>query len=152
MGKVQITKRLISNKTKETFKNALQEMAWDNVISFKQIDSAYDAFLDKFTSLQDKTFGKFVVTVISKTLKNPWVTKQGRRGNFERGCRINGPKDTNIYIYYIYPQDINMYMNSKYINMYMTKRVKCLSISVDEVTRVYVYVYICINVCICVIY
>ena len=99
---MQITKRLISNKTKETFKNALQEMAWDNVISFKQIDSAYDAFLDKFTSLHDKTFGKFVVTVKSKTLKNPWVTKHGRRGNFERGCRINGPKDTNIYIYILY--------------------------------------------------
>ena len=48
-GKVQITKRLINNKTKEKFKNALQEMTWDNVISSKQTDSAYEVFLNKFT-------------------------------------------------------------------------------------------------------
>ena len=74
-GKVQITKRLINNKTKEKFKNALQEMTWDDVISSKQTDSAYKAFLNKFTSLYDKIFEKFAVTVKSKTLKNPWITK-----------------------------------------------------------------------------
>ena len=74
-GKVQITKRLINNKTKEKFKNALEEMTWDDVISSKQTDSVYEAFLDKITSLYDKIFEKFPVTVKSKTLKNPWVTK-----------------------------------------------------------------------------
>ena len=68
-GKVQITKRLINNKTKEKFKNALQEMTWDDVISSKQTDPAYEAFLNKFTSLCDKIFEKFVVTLKSKTLK-----------------------------------------------------------------------------------
>ena len=53
-GKVQITKRLINNKTKEKFKNALQELTWDNVISSKQTDSAYAVFLHKFTSLYNK--------------------------------------------------------------------------------------------------
>ena len=74
-GKVQITKRLINDKTKEKFKNALQEMTWDDVISSKQTDSAYEAFLNKFTSLYDKFFDKFAVTVKSKTLKYPWITK-----------------------------------------------------------------------------
>ena len=74
-GKVQITKRLINNKTKEKFKNALEEMTWDDVISSKQTDSVYEAFLDKSTSLYDKIFEKFPVTVKSKTLKNPWATK-----------------------------------------------------------------------------
>ena len=74
-GKVRITKRLIKNKTKEKFKNALQEMAWDDVISSKQTDSANEAFLNKFTSLYDKIFEKFSVTIKSKTLKNPWTTK-----------------------------------------------------------------------------
>ena len=74
-GKVQVTKRLIKNKTKEKFKNALQEMTWDNVISSKQTDSAQEAFLSKFTSLYDKIFETFPVTVQSKTLKNPWITK-----------------------------------------------------------------------------
>ena len=32
-GKVQITQRLINNKTKEKFENALQGMTWDDVIS-----------------------------------------------------------------------------------------------------------------------
>ena len=50
-GKVQITKRLINNKTKEEFKNALQEMTSDDVISSKQTNSAYKVFLNKFTSL-----------------------------------------------------------------------------------------------------
>ena len=50
-GKVQITKRLINNKTKEKFKNAPQEMTWDDVISSKQTDSADEAFLNKLTSL-----------------------------------------------------------------------------------------------------
>ena len=39
-GKVQIIKRLINNKIKKKFKNALQEMTWDDVISSKQPDSA----------------------------------------------------------------------------------------------------------------
>ena len=39
------------------------------------MDSAYEAFLDKFTSLYDKIFEKFAVMVKSKTLKKPWITK-----------------------------------------------------------------------------
>ena len=74
-GKVQITKRLINNKTKKKFKNALQEITWDDAINSKQTDSAYEAFFNKFTSLYDKIFEKFAVTVKSKTLKNPWITK-----------------------------------------------------------------------------
>ena len=31
--KVKFIKHLINNKTKEEFKNALQEMAWDSIIS-----------------------------------------------------------------------------------------------------------------------
>ena len=46
-----------------------------DVISSKQSDSAYKAFLNKFTSLHDKVFEKFAVTVKSKTLKNPWTAK-----------------------------------------------------------------------------
>ena len=45
------------------------------LISSKQTDSAYGAFLNKFTSLYDKTFEKFAVTLKSKTLKNPWIIK-----------------------------------------------------------------------------
>ena len=74
-GKVQITKRLINDKTKEQFENALQEMTWDDVFSSKQTDSAYEAFLNKFASLYYKVFEKYPVTVKSKTLKNPWVIK-----------------------------------------------------------------------------
>ena len=74
-GKVQITSRLINNETKEKFKNALQEMTWDDIISSKQTNSAYEAFLNKFTSLYDKIFEKLAFTVKSKTLKNPWITK-----------------------------------------------------------------------------
>ena len=55
-GKVQITKYLINNKTKEKFKNALQEMTWDDVTRSKQTDSAYEALLKKFTFLYDKNF------------------------------------------------------------------------------------------------
>ena len=74
-GKVKITKRVINNKTKDKFKNALQEITWDDVISSKQPDSAYEAFLNKFTSLYEKFFEKFAGTVKSKKLKNPWITK-----------------------------------------------------------------------------
>ena len=74
-GKVEITKRLINSKTKKKFKNALQKRTRNDVISSKQTDSAYEAFFNKFTFLYDKVFEKFVVTVKSKTLKNPWITK-----------------------------------------------------------------------------
>ena len=67
MGKVRITKRLINNKTKQKFKNALQEMTWGNGISSEQTDSAYEAFLNKITFLYDKVFEKIVATVKSKT-------------------------------------------------------------------------------------
>ena len=68
-GKAQITKYLINNKTKEKFKNALQEMTWDDVTRSKQTDSAYEALLKKFTFLCDKIFEKFAVMVKSKTPK-----------------------------------------------------------------------------------
>ena len=45
--KTKVTKHLINNKTKEKFKNALQEVTWDNVISSKQTDSANEAFFNK---------------------------------------------------------------------------------------------------------
>ena len=69
--KVQMTKRLTNNKTKTKLKNALQEMTWDDIISSKQIDFAYAVFLNKFTSLYDKVSEKYMVTVKSKTRKNP---------------------------------------------------------------------------------
>ena len=69
--KVQMTKRLTNNKTKTKLKNALQEMTWDDVISSKQTDCAYAIFLNKFTSLYDKVSEKYMVTVKSKTRKNP---------------------------------------------------------------------------------
>ena len=69
--KVQMTKRLTNNKTKTKLKNALQEMTWDDIISSKQIDFAYAIFLNKFTSLYDKVSEKYMVTVKSKTRKNP---------------------------------------------------------------------------------
>ena len=50
-------------------------MTQDDVISSKQPDSAYEAFLNKFTSLYDKIFEKFAVMVKSKTLKKPLITK-----------------------------------------------------------------------------
>ena len=60
---VQITKRLRNIKTKEKFKNTLQEIPWDDVMSFKQTDSAYEVFFNKFTSLYDKVFEKLVATI-----------------------------------------------------------------------------------------
>ena len=69
--KVQMTKRLTNNKTKTKLKNALQEMTWDDVISSKQTDCTYAIFLNKFTSLYDKVSEKYMVTVKSKTRKNP---------------------------------------------------------------------------------
>ena len=43
--------------------------------SSKQTDSSNEAFLNKFTFLYDKVSEKYVVTVKSKTLKNPSITK-----------------------------------------------------------------------------
>ena len=38
-------------------------MSWNDEISFKQTDSAHETFLNKFTSLYDKSFEKCIVTV-----------------------------------------------------------------------------------------
>ena len=53
-------------------------MMWNDVISSKQTDSAYKGFLNKFTSLYDKVFEKFVVIGKTKTLK----TRQKKRSTF----------------------------------------------------------------------
>ena len=62
-------------KTMSKFKNALQKMTWDDVISSKQINFAYEAFLNKFNFLYDKVSEKYVVTVKLKTLKNSKITQ-----------------------------------------------------------------------------
>ena len=50
-------------------------MTWDDVISSKQTDFCLRSLPQYIKSLYDKVFGKFVVTVKSKTLKNPWIRK-----------------------------------------------------------------------------
>ena len=60
----------MNKKTTNKFKNALQKMTWDDIISSKQSNFAYEAFLNKFTFLDDKVSEKYVVTVKLKTLKN----------------------------------------------------------------------------------
>ena len=65
---------MINNKTKKKFKNALKKIAWDDAISSKQTNSAYEVFLNKLTFLYDKVSEKIAVTVKSETLKNPWIT------------------------------------------------------------------------------
>ena len=75
-GKIQVTKCLRNNKTNEKLKNALHEMTRYDIISSKQTDSAYKAFLKKFASLYGKVFEEFVVTVKSKTIKISWITKR----------------------------------------------------------------------------
>ena len=60
-GNVKIRKRLINNKTKEKFKNALQEMKWDDLINSKQTDSAYE-----LSSINSLLF-------MTKFLNNLWL-------------------------------------------------------------------------------
>ena len=76
-------------------------MTWDDVISFKQIDSAYKAFLNKFTSLYDKDFEKFVVTVKLKTLKNPWITKGILKSSKTKQMLYNKFFNSKTYVYEI---------------------------------------------------
>ena len=57
--KVQITKLLIDNETKEKFENTLQKMTWNDAISSKKTGSVYKGFLKKFTFPYDKIFEKF---------------------------------------------------------------------------------------------
>ena len=65
----------MNKKTTNKFKNALQKMTWDDIISSKQINFAYEAFLNKFNFLDDKVSEKYVVTVKLKTLKNSKITQ-----------------------------------------------------------------------------
>ena len=60
-GKVQITKRSINNKTKKKFKNVLKKMTWDDVISPKQTDSAYE------------TSSRSSLLFMTAFLKNLWL-------------------------------------------------------------------------------
>ena len=57
------------------FKNALQKMTWHDVISSKQVNFAYEVFLNKFIFLYDKVSEIYVVTVKLKTLKNLKLTQ-----------------------------------------------------------------------------
>ena len=50
-------------------------MTWDNVISSKQTDSAYEAFLNKFTSLYDNIFLQICGYGKIENTKKPWITK-----------------------------------------------------------------------------
>ena len=59
--KVQITKRLINNKTKKKFKNALQKMTWDDVIVPNKL-----TLLTKPSSINSLFF-------MIKFLKNMWL-------------------------------------------------------------------------------
>ena len=54
-------------------------MTWDDVISSKQTDSACEVFLNKFTSLYDEIYEKYVVRVKSKTLKKPVDNKRNSK-------------------------------------------------------------------------
>ena len=99
-GKVQITKRLINHKTREKFKNALHEITWDDLISFKETDSAYEAFVIKFTSLYDKIFEKIVVMVKLKTLKTP-VSSKTKQGLYDKFLKSKTYEHEISYKFYL---------------------------------------------------
>ena len=50
-------------------------MTWDDIISSKETYSAYEAFLNKFTSPYEKMLENFSVMVKLITLKIPRITK-----------------------------------------------------------------------------
>ena len=71
-----ITYRKCDKTSIENFNNALYNTNWTNVLSDTNTESAYDKFLDKYTSLKNK-YLPFVTTKFNKYKHkmNTWVTK-----------------------------------------------------------------------------
>ena len=70
-----IFERYINDKSIKQFNLLLNEVNWNNVLQRKCSNKAYEFFLETFLCLYEKAIPKVNITIKTKSLLSPWMTK-----------------------------------------------------------------------------
>ena len=71
------------------FKQKLCKTSWDDVISNKNPNDAYNYFLQNLIVLYDKYFPKQNIRIYKKDLQSPWIT---------RGIKKSSKRQEKLYV------------------------------------------------------
>ena len=73
--KVTTEKRIINADSIQEFRDVFSEVNWGNLYSISNPNDAYEYFFTVFSGIYDLAFPLKTMSVKTKTLQNPWMTK-----------------------------------------------------------------------------
>ena len=101
--KIKIKKRIFSDKNKESFKQDLQKINWEELNILNCTNTLYKHFIKFFSSIYDKNFPLLETEVKLKDLRTPWMSKAMRKSSKQKQklyikfLKSKNPEDELIY-------------------------------------------------------
>ena len=101
--KIKIKKRIFSDKNKESFKQDLQKINWEELNILNCTNTLYKHFIKFFSSIYDKNFPLLETEVKLKDLRTPWMSKAMRKSSKQKQklyikfFKSKNPEDELIY-------------------------------------------------------
>ena len=96
-------KRIFSDKNKESFKQDLQKINWEELNILNCTNTLYKHFIKIFSSIYDKNFPLLETEVKLKDLRTPWMSKAMRKSSKQKQklyikfLKSKNPEDELIY-------------------------------------------------------
>ena len=81
---IKIKKRIFSNKNKESFKQDLQKVYWEELNILNCTKTLYKPFIKLFSNIYDKNFPLLETEVKLKDLRTPWMSKAMRKSSKQK--------------------------------------------------------------------
>lgn len=124
-NQVYITKRLINNKSIASLGIALKQSNWEAVLDHEDAEGAYDVFIDKFSSIYNKSLPNQSTKLNKRKLNKPWITKGIIRSINIRNKRyktfMKRPNEYNKNAYVKYRNKITHLIRSSRAKYYKDK-------------------------------
>ena len=116
--KIKIKKGFYSEKNKESFKQDLQKINWEEVNILNCTNTLYKHFIKIYSSIYDKNFPLLETEVKLKDLQTPWMPKAMRKSSKQK---------QKLYIKFLKrknPEDEFIYKNYKNLFEKLRKKAK----------------------------
>ena len=112
-----IYKRTFTKNSKNEFNKRIMDMSWNTILNCKNVDDAYDKFLDEFTDTYEQMFPIKKFELKPKEILNKWMT---------RGLLKSSRKKQILYQKYLKNKNnVNESNYKKYTRIFNKLKEKC---------------------------
>ena len=109
---VIINKREMTDNSLNYFKNVLNEVNWERIKEYDNVDSAYEVFLSFFSEQYEKAFPKKEIKIKTRNLLSPWMTK---------GLLKSSKKKQKLYEKFLKKEHIKITTFTKIIKIHLNQ-------------------------------